>query len=332
MPDLFAGLTFANPGVLWLLLAVPLAGLWAWRRARGGGMRFSDGGSARAASGSWATRLLYLPLILRMLALALMIVALARPQERNVRVERSSEGVDIVLVLDTSSSMLAMDFRPNRFEAARRVAGEFIQGRESDRIGLIVFAAQAFTQTPLTLDYAFLQRMLGEVEVGVIEDGTAVGTALAMATSRLKESQADKVVILLTDGQSNRGEIDPATAAEIAQTMGVRVYAIGVGARGQAPYPFQTPFGGTQQRMVPVEIDEETLTAVAERTGGRYFRATDTEALRDIYDEIGELETAEVDELTYTDIAERYALFLLPAALLLLLERLLAATRLRTFP
>jgi Ca-activated chloride channel family protein len=325
-------LTFAHPHVLWLLLLLPLAGAWAWWRGRGGGLRFSDGTSAQAAGGTWATRVRYLPLGLRLAALALMIVALARPQERNVRVERQSEGIDIVLVLDTSSSMLAMDFRPNRFESARRVADEFIAGRTSDRIGLIVFAAQAYTQAPLTLDYAFLRRMLGEVEVGVIEDGTAVGTAVAMATSRLRESEADKVVILLTDGQSNRGEIDPATAAEIAQTMGVRVYAIGVGARGQAPYPFRTPFGGTQQRMVPVEIDEETLTAVAEQTGGRYFRATDAEALRDIYDEIGELETAEVDELAYTDIAERYVLFLLPAALLLLLERLLAATRLRTFP
>jgi Ca-activated chloride channel family protein len=325
-------LTFAHPHVLWLLLLLPLAGAWAWWRGRGGGLRFSDGTSAQAAGGTWATRVRYLPLGLRLAALALMIVALARPQERNVRVERQSEGIDIVLVLDTSSSMLAMDFRPNRFEAARRVAAEFISGRTSDRIGLIVFAAQAYTQTPLTLDYAFLQRMLGEVEIGAIEDGTAVGTALAMATSRLRESEADKVVILLTDGQSNRGEIDPATAAEIAQTMGVRVYAIGVGARGTAPYPFQTPFGGTQTRRVPVEIDEETLQQVAAQTGGRYFRATDTEALRAIYDEIGELETAEVDELAYTDIAERYVLFLLPAALLLLLERLLAATRLRTFP
>jgi Ca-activated chloride channel family protein len=229
--------------------------------------------------------------------------------------------------------MRAQDFEPNRFEAARDVAGEFVRGRVSDRVGLVVFAAKAYTQAPLTLDYAFLQQMIKEVEVGVIEDGTAIGTALAMAVNRLKETEAkSKVVILLTDGQNNRGEIDPVTAAEVAEAVGVRVYTIGVGAHGEAPFIIDHPFAGRQRRMVPVEIDEEMLQAVASKTGGQYFRATNKEALSTIYAEIGELEKTKVDERIYTNFTERYPLFLWPAFGLLLLELLLSATRLRRFP
>ena len=254
-------------------------------------------------------------------------------QDRDTIVERFAEGVDIIMVLDTSTSMRAQDFEPNRFEAAREVAGEFIRGRVSDRVGLVVFAAKAFTQAPLTLDYSFLQQMLAEVEVGVIEDGTAIGTALAMAVNRLKETDAkSKVVILLTDGQNNRGEIDPVTAADVAEAVGVRVYTIGVGAHGEAPFIIDHPFAGRQRRMVPVEIDEEMLSSVAENTGGKYFRATNKEALSTIYDEIGELEKTKVEERIYTDHTERYASFLWPAFALLLLEILLSTTRLRRFP
>jgi Ca-activated chloride channel family protein len=274
-----------------------------------------------------------MPLLLRMVALVLGVLALARPQDHNTVLERFAEGVDIMLVLDTSTSMRAQDFEPNRFEAAREVASEFIADRTSDRVGLIVFAAKAYTQAPLTLDYDFLLRMMDEVEVGVIEDGTAIGTALAMAVNRLKETEAkSKIIILLTDGQNNRGEIDPVTAAEVAEAVDVRTYTIGVGAYGEAPFVVDHPFAGRQRRMVPVEIDEDMLRTVAEKTGGRYFRATNKEALGTIYDEIGELEKTEVEERIYTDYNERYAVFLWPAFGLLLLELVLSSTRLRRFP
>ncbi len=335
MPDIhFSNLAFARPEWLWALAVLPLLAAWMlWRARQGGSLRVGTALPARAAAGTFFTRLRLLPDVLRLAALALFILALARPQERNVRREQSAEGVDIVLVLDTSTSMRAMDFSPNRFEAARDVASEFIASRVSDRVGLIVFAAQAYTQAPLTLDYDFLQRMLRQVEIGVVEDGTAIGTAIAMAVSRLKDSAAkSKVAIVLTDGQNNRGEVDPGTASEVAQQFGVRLYTIGVGARGEAPFPFDTPFGVQQQRMIPVEIDEDMLRRVAERTGGQYFRATDKEALRRIYDEIGGLEKTELEERSYTDYAERYAYFLFPGLALFVLGIALASTRLRAFP
>ncbi|QXD14532.1 VWA domain-containing protein [Rhodocaloribacter litoris] len=325
---------FAEPGWLWLLVLVPVVGAWTWWRDRHRpGLRFSNVAAARGVPPSHWSRLRALPAVLRMTTLALGILALARPQERNVTRERFAEGVDIMMVLDTSTSMRAQDFTPNRFEAARNVGAEFIRGRVSDRIGLIVFAAKAYTQAPLTLDYDFLLAMLREVEIGVIEDGTAIGTALATAVARLKDSEArSKVIILLTDGQNNRGEISPETAAEVAATMGVRIYAIGVGARGEAPFIVDHPFAGPQRRMVPVEIDEEMLQALAEKTGGKYFRATDNEALRAIYREIGELEKTKIEERVYVDHEERYAAFLWPAFGLLLLELLLVNTRLRRLP
>lgn len=326
---------FAQPEWLWLLVLVPLPLALEWWRARRRrtGLRFSSVAPVKEAPPTIWSRIRGLPVLLRTGVLVLGILALARPQDRNVVQERYAEGVDIMLVLDTSTSMRAQDFTPNRFEAARDVAAEFIRGRVSDRLGLIVFAAKAYTQTPLTLDYDFLLRMLDEVEVGVIEDGTAIGTAIAMAVNRLKNSTAEsKVLILLTDGQNNRGEIDPVTASDVAKAIGVRIYSIGVGAYGEAPFLFDDPFGGQRRRMVPVEIDEDMLTAVAEKTGGRYFRATNKQALRDIYAEIGELETTELEERIYTDYKERYAAFLWPAFGLLLLEVLLSNTRLRRLP
>jgi len=326
--------TFANPSVLWLLVLVPIGGAWLWWRRHGQtGLQYSDVQPAYAASTTWRARLRDLPALVRVGALVLGILALARPQEQDVTRTRTAEGIDIMLVLDTSTSMRAEDFQPNRFEAARDVASEFIRGRTSDRVGLVVFAAQAYTQAPLTLDYAFLQRMLDEVQIGVIDDGTAIGTALAMAVNRLKNTEAEsKVAIVLTDGQNNRGEIDPATAAEVAESRGVRVYAIGVGSTGEAPYTLDRPFTGQQRQSVPVQIDEEMLRTVATTTGGRYFRATSKEALRQIYDEIGEMETSEVDEQVYTDVDERYPSFLVPAVLLVLLDLALATTVLRRFP
>jgi Ca-activated chloride channel family protein len=328
-------MTFAHPLFLLGLLAVPLLAWWEWRRARRrpASVLFSDTSAAEAVAPTLWVRLRALPIALRLGALALGVLALARPQIRDVVHERTAEGIDIMLVLDLSTSMKAEDFRPNRFEAAKDVGARFVDGRVSDRIGLIVFAAQAYTQAPLTLDYSFLKRMLRDVRMGLIEDGTAIGTALATATARLRDSDAEsKVIILLTDGQNNRGEVDPATAADVAEAIGVKIYAIGVGAEGRDAFGRSVPDYMRQLLPPSAQIDEEMLTTVAEKTDGRYFRATDREALAAIYDEISELETTEVEETSYLDVDERYAIFLLPAFGLLLLEVLLSTTRLRRVP
>lgn len=328
-------MTFSNPHVLWLLLAVPALGTWQWWRARGAqGLRYSDVGLTRGAPASWRVRLRGLPTVLRLAALALGILALARPQVENVTRVETAEGIDIMMVLDTSTSMQADDFEPSRFEAARQAAHEFVDGRVSDRVGLIVFAAEAFTQVPLTVDYTFLRRMLDQTEIGVIEDGTAIGTALATAVNRLRNTESEsKVVVLLTDGRNNRGEMDPLTAAEVADAIGVRVYAIGVGtAEGVGP-PSEDGRGQLSERQPSTAgVDVQTLQALAATTGGRYFSATDEGALRRIYDEIDQLEKTEVDERVFTDQEERYDWFLVPAALFVLLDVLLAATVLRRFP
>jgi Ca-activated chloride channel family protein len=324
--------TFANPHVLWLLGLVPVVGVWTWWwRRREGGTRYSDVGLLSRVPASWRVRLRGLPTVLRMGALALGVLALARPQVRDVIRTKTAEGIDIMLVLDTSSSMQAEDFQPNRFEAAREVAGSFVEGRVSDRVGLIVFAAEAYTQVPLTLDYSFLQRMLKRVRIGVVKDGTAVGTALATAVNRLKETEAEsKVVVLLTDGRNNRGEIDPATAADIARTLDVRVYAIGIGTTADAgPQP---PSRTERRQRGEGGVDEAMLQTVASRTGGRYFAASSKDALRRIYDEIDEMESTEIDERVYTDRDERYPWFLVPAAVLLLLDVWLSTTLFRRFP
>ena len=323
-------MTFASP--LWLiaLAAVPLLA-WLRRRrsAEAPGVRYSVAGDAAAATGGW-TRWRALPDVLLLLALTLGILGLARPQKRDATVERSTEGIDIVLTLDVSTSMTAEDFVPNRFEAAKAVAAEFIRGRESDRIGLVVFAAQAYTQAPLTIDYPFLLTMLREVRMGLIEDGTAIGTALATATARLRDSEAaSKVVILLTDGQNNRGQVDPQTAAEAAAALGVKVYAIGVGS--DQPTARSGPFGSLGLAPAP-EVDETALRQVAETTGGRYFRATDADALRQIYESIGDLERTEIEQTVLLDVEELYPFVLWPALGCLLLAVALATTRLREVP
>ena len=325
-------MTFANPHVLWLLLVVPLLGAWRWWRWQGTrGLRYSDVGLARAVPPSWRVRLRGLPAVLRLVALTLGIVALARPQVEDVTRTKTAEGIDIMLALDTSSSMRAEDFQPNRFEAARNVAGSFVEGRVSDRVGLIVFAAEAYTQVPLTLDYGFLQRMLERTRIGRITDGTAVGTALATAVNRLRETESEsKVVVLLTDGRNNRGEMDPATAAEIADALGVRVYAIGVGSSAGIDSPSEGR--STERQPGEAGVDEQMLRTVATTTGGQYFSATSKEALRRIYDEIDQLEATEIEERVYTDRRETYGWFLGPAALLVVLDVLLSTTLLRRFP
>ncbi|MEO0558916.1 MAG: VWA domain-containing protein [Bacteroidota bacterium] len=322
---------FAQPLWLLALAAIPVLVWMGRRRADGRGLAFSVAGDAAGLPTTGWARWRWLPDALLLAALALGIIALARPQETDSVRERTTEGIDIVLALDISTSMTAEDFAPNRFEAAKTVAAEFVRGRESDRIGLVVFAAQAYTQAPLTLDYVFLQTMLRDVRMGVIEDGTAIGTALATATARLRDSNAEsKVVILLTDGQNNRGQVDPQTAAEAAAALGVKVYAIGVGGDGTAGRR-RVPFGGILSAPT-ADVDEEALRAVAQTTGGRYFRATDAQALRSIYDAISELERTEIEETVYLDVDERYALALWPALACLLLAVALSTTRLREVP
>ncbi|MFW6157586.1 MAG: vWA domain-containing protein [Balneolaceae bacterium] len=316
-------MSWANPEWFWLLLLLPLVmGIqaWRWYRKRRASLTFSDVSMLKELPGNWRSYGIWTGPLLRWIAFALIIIAMARPQDRNTTVERNAEGIDIVMVMDISTSMRAEDLKPNRFEAAKEVAKDFISKRDSDRIGLIAFARQSFTVVPPTLDYELVNRLIDELDMGVIEDGTAIGMGLATATNRLKDSSAEsKVIILLTDGQNNAGEIDPVTAADLAVSYGIRVYTIGAGTRGTAPYPVEDPVFGTRYQNVQVDLDEEMLTRIAEMTSGSYFRATDTESLEDIYDQINELETSEVEELIYTDYEDLYPRFLIPGFLLLIL-------------
>ncbi len=295
---------------------------------------FSDMSPFRKARMSWRVRLIHLPLILRCVAFILIVVALARPQTRNAWDERSVEGIDIMLAMDVSTSMLAEDLTPNRMEAAKQVAGEFITDRPNDNIGLTIFAGEAFTQCPMTTDHAVLLNMLRNVRTdmaaqGLISDGTAIGMGLANAVSRLKESKAkSKVVILLTDGSNNMGDISPMTAAQIARSLGIRVYTIGVGTNKVARYPMPVA-GGVQYVNIPVEIDTKTLSSIAQTSHGTFYRATNTRELRKIYKEIDALEKSKLNVRTFSRRYEAYQPFALAALLLLIVEALLRLTVLR---
>lgn len=317
-------MSWANPEWLWCLLILPiLIGLSVWRAYtnRHPSLTFSDTSTFADMPKGWRTYGVWLAPLLQWIAFTLIVMALARPQNKNTTIERNAEGIDIVLALDISTSMRAEDLKPNRFQAARNVATDFISKRISDRIGLVVFARQSFTVVPPTLDYDLLEQLLGNVEMGIIEDGTAIGMGIATAVNRLKESEAkSKVIILLTDGQNNSGKIDPVTAADLALSYDIKIYTIGAGTRGTAPYPVQDPIFGKRYQNVKVEIDEEMLTEIANMSGGSYFRATDTEQLQEIYERIDELERTKVDELIYTDYEDLYVRFLLPAILLLVLS------------
>ena len=326
---------FEDPLFLLLLGAVPLLAWWyvvRGRRSRGSLTHPDVVGLGRAdrGEGRW---LQHLPAALRGLALVALVVAFARPQTGVTGENVVTEGIDIVLALDISSSMLAEDLAPNRIEAAKAVAADFAAGRDNDRIGLVIFAGKAFTQAPLTLDYSVVTSLIGELEVGMIEDGTAVGMGLATAVKRLQASEAaSKVVVLLTDGRNNRGEIDPVTAAQAAQALGVRVYTIGAGSRGTARVPVADRFGNRRYVTTRVDVDEPTLRATAETTGGRYYRATDRESLEAIYREIDELETTEIEVENFTTYGERFHIPLLVGLFLLLAEVMLGRTWLRTLP
>ena len=328
-------IVFANPGFLYLfIILVLMIGWYAWRGRKATATMSVSGfeGLGDRAEG-WRAGMRHLLFAFRVVAFGLVIVALARPQSTNRWESVSTEGIDVVMAMDISGSMRAMDFKPNRLEAAKEVGIEFVNSRPDDRFGLVVFAAESFTQCPLTTDQAVVSNFMNELDFGMVEDGTAIGMGLATAVNRLKDSKTEsKVIILLTDGVNNRGEIGPVTAAELAATFGIRVYTIGVGSHGNAPYPVQDVFGRTVVQQVPVEIDEEVLDKIAGLTGGRYFRATDNNKLRDIYSEIDAMEKTQLDVKQFSQRKEEYFPFLLIALFLVAAELILRYTLFRTIP
>ncbi|MBR0453398.1 MAG: VWA domain-containing protein, partial [Bacteroidales bacterium] len=318
-------MTFAHPYYFLLLLLLIPAILWyvLKRKQRYASLQVSNTFAFKQMPKTWKQRCQHLPFVLRCLVFSLVVVVLARPQSVDSWQNTSTEGIDIVVALDISTSMLAEDLKPNRLEAAKSIASSFVADRHNDNIGLVLFAGESFTQCPLTTDHAVLMNLFGSIQCGMIEDGTAIGLGLANAVSRVKDSQAkSKVIILLTDGTNNRGDIDPLTAAELAKTFGIRVYTIGVGKKGKAPYPFQTANGVVYQN-VEVNIDEEPLKQIASLTGGVYFRATDNATLAGIYQEIDQLEKTKMQVREYSKRQEEFRPFALAAFLLLLIEIML---------
>lgn len=327
-------MTLANPYYLYLLLLIVPTVIWyvLRRKKRHATLLVSNSFAFEGLRPSWKNRLEHVPFVLRVLTFILLILVLCRPQSSNRFQNVTTEGIDIVIALDISSSMLAEDLRPNRLEAAKKVASTFISGRPNDNIGLVLFSAESFTQCPLTTDHTVLLNLFGSIKSGLIEDGTAIGLGLANAVSRIKDSQAkSKVIILLTDGSNNRGDIDPITAAEIAKTFGIRVYTIGVGRKGKAPYPFQTAYG-IQYQNIEVDIDEPPLRQIAATTGGEYYRATSNNSLSNIYEKIDQLEKTKMNVHEYSKKKEEYRVFAIGAFLLLLLEIVLRNSFLRRLP
>ena len=327
-------MTWASPEWFWAFSILPIIiGLTLYRHFTGkkATLTYSSVDGLDQLPGNWKSHIHWFTKVCSWSAIALIIMALARPQLQHTTVERNAEGVDIVLAIDISTSMRAEDLKPNRFEAARNVAKDFIDGRISDRIGLVVFARKSFTVVPPTLDYRLLKQLLDDTDIGTIEDGTAIGMGIATSINRLKTSPAkSKVIILLTDGENNSGEIDPVTAADLAVTHDIKVYTIGAGTKGTAPYPTRDPVFGRRYSNLPVNIDEEMLTTIADMTDGAYFRATNTDELQGIYEQIDELETTEIEEIIYTDYEDLYPRYLLIGISLLCLVVLIDKVWLRT--
>jgi Ca-activated chloride channel family protein len=326
-----------NPGWLFLLLVLPvLTALYVWSLKRGKrSLRFPDVRIFARIQPAWTLRLRHAPFALRMLALSLLIVALARPQAGHTEEEVLTEGIDILLTLDNSGSMAAEDFKPkNRLHVAKETVAKFVRGRQNDRIGLVIFAEKSYTQCPLTLDYGVLQTLLDRVSLAPrSEDGTAIGMGLATSVNRLRQSRAkSRVIVLLTDGRNNRGSIDPATGAALAQALGIKIYTIGVGTKGEAPYPVDDPVFGRRYLYIPADIDEDSLKAIASATGGLYFRATDARSLESIFKRIDRMEKTEMKVKRYLRFTELFPAFLLPGAFLFLLEVGVSQTRLRQIP
>ena len=327
---------FASPLFLILLSIIPLL---AWDYLRRGDLRnaslaFSDISVAKNIRPGFRVKYRHMPMMLRMLAIFIFIIAMARPQAGQKEEEIITEGIDIILTLDTSSSMKAEDFKPqNRLGAAKEVIEEFIKSRKNDRIGLVVFARYSFTQCPLTLDYGTLLDLTEKIDIGIIEDGTAIGMAIANSVNRIRDSQAkSKIIILLTDGINNAGKIDPFTAAKTAKALGIKIYAIGAGKPGVALYPVEDPIFGKRYMQMETEIDEELLRQIADETGGMYFRAKDEKGLRDIYETIGKLEKARIETKEYADYTEIVGGFLLLGIIIFLVETVLTNTVFRKIP
>lgn len=329
-------LTFAHPWILIFLAIIPLMVAWfLWKyRKQKPALQFSNITLFRGSKKTFRQQTYPLLYILRLVAVAALVVALARPQSKLSRQEIKVEGIDIVLAMDVSGSMLAEDFKPNRLEAAKKVAADFINGRKNDRIGLVVFSGEAFTQVPLTIDHSVLLKQLAALKSGMIKDGTALGDGLATAINRIKDSEAkSKVIILLTDGINNQGSVDPQSAAEIAALYNIRLYTIGVGTQGLAPYPMRDPTGHVRYQNVPVELDEFLLTHMAQATHeGHYFRATNKKSLQQIFSQIDQMEKSKIDVTQYAQAKDEYFIWLLIAALALLIELILGLLYYRTNP
>lgn len=329
-------ITFLHPQFLWLLLIVPLlAGFYFWKRHKLSATLAVSSLQGFKATSSWLTRLRVALFVMRLAAISLLIIALARPRTVNVNNQtKTTRGIDIVMAVDVSSSMLARDLKPNRLAALRNVAARFIENRPNDRIGLVLYAGEAYTRTPVTTDKAILAEAISAIKYDrTLADGTAIGMGLATAVNRLKDSKAkSKVVILLTDGVNNSGMIEPETASDIAKEYGIKVYTIGIGTNGMAEFPYAlAPNGDFLFRMMPVEIDQELMKNIARKTDGKYFRATSNSRLSAIYDEINKLEVTEIEELRFYDYDEKYKPLLLIAFALLLAEVLLKQTVFRSF-
>ena len=330
---MFKNIVFANPEFFWLLLLLPLMLLWYWfwNKKSQANVTFSTTIAFKKTK-SWSDALYHLLFVLRMIAIALIVVALARPQTHSENAKtKITDGIDIVMAIDVSASMLSQDLKPNRFEALKKVASQFVKDRPNDRIGLVIYAGESYTKTPVTTDKSIILNALSEITYGQIEDGTAIGMGLATAVNRLKESKAkSRVIILLTDGVNNTGFIDPQTAAELAAEYGIKVYTVGIGTNGMALSPYALNADGSIiYRMQQVDIDEPLMKKIAQVTKGRYFRATNNQKLQQIYDEINQMETTKIEEFKYTEVDEKFRWWVLVAGVLLLLEFVLKYTLLR---
>ena len=330
---MFKNIVFANPEFFWLLLLLPLMLLWYWfwNKKSQANVTFSTTIAFKKTK-SWSDALYHLLFVLRMIAIALIVVALARPQTHSENAKtKITDGIDIVMAIDVSASMLSQDLKPNRFEALKKVASQFVKDRPNDRIGLVIYAGESYTKTPVTTDKSIILNALSEITYGQIEDGTAIGMGLATAVNRLKESKAkSRVIILLTDGVNNTGFIDPQTAAELAAEYGIKVYTVGIGTNGMALLPYALNADGSIiYRMQQVDIDEPLMKKIAQVTKGRYFRATNNQKLQQIYDEINQMETTKIEEFKYTEVDEKFRWWVLVAGFLLLLEFVLKHTLLR---
>jgi len=330
-----ANFVWDSPWFFLLFLIIPLLIWWYWKQLEPNqpSIQLSSHQNLEGITPSARVRFRHLPFILRLFGLSCFIIALARPQSSTSWQNTTTEGIDIILSMDISPSMLAEDFKPNRLEASKKVAVEFIEKRPDDRIGMVVFSGEAFTQVPLTSDHAVTKNLMEDLKSGMLEDGTAIGNGLALAVKRLLGSKAkSRVVILLTDGINNAGEIAPLTAAEIAKTFGIRVYTIGVGTYGMAPYPMQTPWGTIQYQQMEVKIDELLMKKIASMTNGQYFRATNNKNLRDVYNEIDKLEKSKIETTEFRKRKEEFLFFALFGLGFLFLEILLKNTWLRSLP